>query len=96
MHQTVVTVVCVKCENQTNVISQLVSLLVMTASFVLHRKTQILYKSGIHINKLHNFSSDYSMKKIHLVKDNSHSGFIKDTSRRLRKLRTPTEGEIKK
>lgn len=26
------------------------------------------------------FSSDYSMKKIHLVKDYSHSGFIKDTS----------------
>lgn len=41
-------------------------------------------------------SSDYGMKKIHLIKENSHSGFIKDTSRWLRKLQTLTEGEIKK
>lgn len=41
------------------------------------------------------FSSDYGMKKIHLVKDNSYSGFRKDTSL-LRKLQTLTEGEIKK
>lgn len=46
-----------KCEKQTNIISQLVGLLVMIASFVCTEKHKFITKSGIHINKLHNFSS---------------------------------------